>query len=222
MQPENALLTTTTTPTRCTWTSIGRPNLLPHLSCSIGARGWPKSMHIYIPIWGSGVIRLKNNFSVDGQVSEIWILDNYGIYPSRLFYPSSSKRNKGTVIIMIIIRNYGATKIYELPCRKLWIIANSQRGGGCKSLAYVQRLLEKKKLKTYERPNCILYRTVHVVVVFFCGRMYNRLFLAFSGLWRGHGMGREVGGAERQLTKSFLKQKEKKFLGSSDRDLGNP
>jgi hypothetical protein len=57
----------------------------------------------------------KHHFSVD-KFSEIWISDNQGIYPSRLFYPSSSKPNKGTVII---IRNYGATQIYELPCRKL-------------------------------------------------------------------------------------------------------
>jgi len=106
-------------------------------------------MHIYIPVWGSGV-RIKTSI-FGGQVSEIWISDNQGIYPSRLFYPSSSKLNKGTVII---IRSYGATQIYELPCRKLWIIANSQSkdgeggcggGGGVQVFGLCAELEGKKK-----------------------------------------------------------------------------
>lgn len=64
MQPENALLTTTTT--QCTWPQSAGPTCPTYRALIVlhWSTGMTKKyMHIYIPMWGSGVIGLKNNFS---------------------------------------------------------------------------------------------------------------------------------------------------------------
>ncbi len=66
-----------------------------------------KYMHIYIPMWGSGVIGLKNNFSGVNKSPKFgfWTIKG-SIHPGYFIQvvPNEIKER------VIIIRNYGATK----------------------------------------------------------------------------------------------------------------
>ncbi len=96
VQPENALLWTTT-PWRCTWTAVGRPNLpiIIVLHCTGITKKYAHIITYYLYVGGSGVRIEKIIFRwTKFRKFGFWTIK--GIYPSRLlFYPSSSKLNKG-------------------------------------------------------------------------------------------------------------------------------